>query len=222
MTRVLIIARIRLYGEGLAECLTRRSTFSVVGIASDLSEALSLLEDNQPNVVLYDLSIQEGLEGIKTLSNQHPSIRIVALSVSEIDSEIIACAEAGISGYVPLDATLTHLETAIIGAARGELFCAPHIACELLKEIGRRSSGKTPKRSLTHKLTRREAEILDLLCKGQCNKEIASELYISLSTVKNHIHQILEKLCVRNRSEAVAFACNFNQSINVSEKVSCL
>jgi DNA-binding NarL/FixJ family response regulator len=132
-----------------------------------------------------------------------PSIKVVALGVPEIDSEIIACAEAGISNYVTRQGSISELIRAIQDAVRGELRCPPKIAASLLQQVGSLSAERSPLEEPS-RLTPREMEIVHLIDLGLSNKEIAAQLFIEVSTVKNHVHNLLDKLNVRRRGEAAA------------------
>ena len=116
---------------------------------------------------------------------------------------MIACAEAGASGYVPRDGTVDDLETVVESVARGEIECSPRIAASLLRRVGALAAelrGPSPNSSLTA----REQEVAELLDQGLTNKEIAQQLSIAVPTVKNHVHRILDKLHVHRRTEAAA------------------
>ena len=124
------------------------------------------------------------------------------LAVRDVPGQIIACAESGAAGYLPRDASLDDLTKAIQSAAEGKLCCAPEIAQMLFCHVGRLASNGTAGQHGV--LTAREVQILDLIERGQSNKVIAQKLGIELSTVKNHVHNLLAKLGVRRRGEAAA------------------
>lgn len=191
----------RLYGEGLAECLGTRGDVCVVGSAHSLAEIETLLQHAAADVTLFDTSVSGTLEEVRELVRRFPETRVIAVALSETEQEIIAWAEAGVSAYVPRDATLAELYEAIFAAMRGEISCSPRIAGTLLRELRRR-----PEKSYAagERLTSRESETLRLIAHGLSNKEIAQSLSISVSTVKNHVHSILEKLRVRTRAQAAA------------------
>src|SRR5262249_35072326 len=130
--------------------------------------------------------------------------RIVALAAPEAESEVLACAEAGVSSFVPRDASLDELVNAVECVARGGAVCSPRTTAILLHRIATMTRGLDSTRGL-ERLTAREQEIMCLLASGRSNKEIARELGIETTTTKNHVHNILEKLKVRRRGEAAAF-----------------
>ena len=198
--RVAILSVVRLYAEGLAEYLGSRGDISVIGIARNFAEIKKLLEAAPVDLILCDTSERETAAEVRQLSSVFSDVRIVAIALTETEKEIVAWAEAGISAYVPRTASLTQLYTAILAAMRGEVRCSPKISGWLLRELRRR-----PKMSgRDERLTSREIQILRLISKGLSNKDIARELGISIATVKNHVHSVLEKLRVQSRSQAAA------------------
>lgn len=203
MIRVLIISDIRLYLDGLAEIIGQYDDMEIAGTCDVLDEALLTVSRVSPNVVLQDMAMHSSMTAISAVKRLDPSIKIVALGVPEIDREIIACAEAGISNYVTRQGSISELIQAIRDAVSGELRCSPKIAARLLQKVGALSA----ERSLLEepsRLTPREMEIAHLIDLGLSNKEIATKLFIEVSTVKNHVHNLLEKLNVRRRGEAAA------------------
>lgn len=198
--RVAILSVVHLYAEGLAECLNSRGDISVIGIAHSFAEIKNLLEATPIDLILCDASDKNTAGDVSLLSSSFANVRIVAVALSETEAEIIAWAEAGISAYVPRNASLAQLHTAMLAAMRDEVRCSPRIAGWLLRELRRPLERRLP----AEKLTSREIQTLRLISIGLSNKEIASELRISVSTVKNHVHSVLEKLQVQSRSQAAA------------------
>jgi two-component system, NarL family, nitrate/nitrite response regulator NarL len=129
-------------------------------------------------------------------------VRLMALAVTEIPCEVIACAEAGFSSYVPREASIEELTAILKMALRGEVPCHPTITSGLLREIRRRQHA--PESDPSEPLTHRECEVLHLVGRGLCNKEIACRLCLSPATVKNHLHSIFGKLRVGGRTAAIA------------------
>jgi DNA-binding NarL/FixJ family response regulator len=146
---------------------------------------------------------------VRTCACSAPAIRVLALTVSESEEELLAAAEAGISGYVTHQSSLDELVDAVHSVARGEMLCSPRVAALLLRQVGALARREVPVAGLDsdrsgERLTMRELEILELIDAGRSNKEIARELYIEVPTVKNHVHNILEKLHACRRGEAAA------------------
>lgn len=204
-TSVFVIAEIRLYREGLVQSLESQG-FTVTGSAAGASDALQGVLDRGPNVVVIDMAGAEAQAIVRRLAERLPDIAIVALSVPEQESDVLACAEAGASNYVPREASLVDLVEAINAATRGEAYCSPKIAAGLLRRIRILSMERHEPAPQLPALTTRQSEILELIDQGLSNKEIAGRLLIEVPTVKNHIHNILEKLQVHRRSEAAARA----------------
>lgn len=203
MITVLIVADIRLYREGLAQVLERQEQFHVAGTAADAEGALARLRASCPQVVLVDMAMAESLATVRAITDLAPDVKVLALSVAETEGDVFACAEAGIAGYVPRHGSLTDLVAALDSVARGEALFSPRMAASLLRRVAALAA-QQPDGSLQFHLTPREREILRLLDEGLANKEIALRLGIEVATVKNHVHNILEKLQVHRRGEAAA------------------
>lgn len=203
MIHVLIVANIKLYCEGIAEVLRRSPGIEVVGTASCKAEALLKAVSCDPEVVLLDMAMPDSFDTARAMVEKRSRLRVVALAIPEVESEVVACAEAGVSGYVPREGSLSDLIAAIWSAVRGELRCSPSIAQSLMLRV-RNLSNQHPLAGPIARLTSREKEIADRLERGLSNKDIARALEIEVSTVKNHVHNILYKLQVHRRGEAVA------------------
>ncbi len=202
MLSVLIVSEIRLYREGLAELLARGGALHVIGTATRADEALQKACELCPSVVILDQAIPESLALSRTLTRVRPEVRVVALGVPDGEDAILSFGEAGIAGYVPRDGSLDDLVEAVEGAARGELHVTPRIAGAMIRRLAwRAAAGDDLSRS---PLTARESEIVRLIDQGLSNKEIAVRLGIEVATVKNHVHNLLEKLQVHRRAEAAA------------------
>jgi two-component system nitrate/nitrite response regulator NarL len=203
MIRLAIVADIRLYREGLAECLGRRDGFEVVCTASTPTQAWIGISELHPDTLLVDMAIDESRAAILHLMDLAPGTHIVALGVADVEGDVLACAEAGAAGYVPRDGSIEDLVAAIQCAARGELLCSPRMAGSLLRRVAALAAeqGHHPPALA---LTGREREVVRLIDQGLSNKEIARQLGIEVATVKNHVHNLLEKLQVHRRSEAAA------------------
>lgn len=203
MIQVVVVADIPLYREGLVRALGQEGPTRVVGAAAKLKEALSLISELRPDVVLVDVAMREGLGTLRAIGEVAPEAKTVALAVREAEADVIACAEAGALGYVPRDGNLNDLEAVIESVARGETLCSPRIAAGLLRRVAALAAERQPAPP-DARLTARELEIADLLDEGLSNKEIAQRLSIAVPTVKNHVHRILDKLHVHRRAEAVS------------------
>jgi two-component system, NarL family, nitrate/nitrite response regulator NarL len=202
---VLIITGIRLYREGLAQVLGAQPHIEVVGLTGDPLESLQRDPTLRPDVVLVDTSMPEAVAVVRAVLAAAPATKVIAMAVSEEDHNVLALAEAGVSGYVTRDAALGDLVTIIESAARGEAPCPPRLTATLLRHITVLAT-RTRTRPGEPRLTHRELEILELIDRGLSNKEIARRLCIEIPTVKNHVHRILNKLQLDRRAEAAAWA----------------
>jgi len=201
MTSLLIVAHIRLYREGLCDMLRRESRFTVLATAGDAQSAIESAQANRPDVVLIDLAVAESWNVIQAIVRQLPDVHVVALGMPDSEAELIRCAEAGVAGYVSREASLVELEETLECAMRGELRCTPRAARVFLRRVaslaaGLDGGGRAPS------LTVRELEVAGMMDAGLGNKDIARRLGIEVSTVKNHVHNILDKLQVHRRGEA--------------------
>lgn len=203
MISVVILADIRLYREGLADILDRQDGIRVVSTASGDRAGVACVRVVAPDVALVDMAMLDSASVVRSLVETAPSVKVLALAVPETESHVLACAEAGIAGYVPREGTLDDLVAALHGVGRGEAFCSPRIVAVLLRRIADLSIEWQPL-AAPGRLTARELEIVDLIDRGLTNREIAEGLSIELATVKNHVHNILEKLQIRRRHDAAA------------------
>ncbi len=204
-TRIVIVADIRLYREGLALVLDRRNEFHVVATAGDRVSALDIVPRHAPEVVLMDMSTPESHAIVRELRKIAPRARVVALGIAEVEGDVLACAEAGVAGYVRRDGSLEELVAAIERAGRGEVACAEGLVASLWRRLSALAANQQPPPPPAE-LTRREREIVRLIDQDLSNKEIAKKLGIEVATVKNHIHNLLEKLGVHRRIEAARLA----------------
>jgi two-component system nitrate/nitrite response regulator NarL len=201
--RVVILGEIRLYREGLAELLGRREGIEVAGTAASGVEDMDHVYALAPDVALLDMAMLDSAATVRALVETVPDTKIIALAVPETESHVVACAEAGVAGYVSREGSVEDLIAALESAGRGEALCSPRIAAGLLRRVAALALLGQSGPSL-QRLTQREVEIVELIDEGLTNKEIARRLVIELSTVKNHVHNILEKLNVSHRGEAAA------------------
>jgi DNA-binding NarL/FixJ family response regulator len=196
---VFVIAPVRVHRESLSIALDDSHELHVVGAAETISHALSRLRDLRPDVALIDASTPDvaPVAAPPTVAD----VNLVAVGVPE--EEAVAWIEAGVSGYVPPDASLGELALVVARVARGELVTSREVRAHLLDRI-RRPSAETPKAGAQARLTRREAQVLDLAAEGLPNKVIAQRLSIKVQTVKNHMQNILRKFGVHGRGAAAA------------------
>jgi DNA-binding NarL/FixJ family response regulator len=203
---IVIIAAVRLYREGLSAVLRLRGTIAVVATADSGPAGIDCVRRCRPDLVLVDTATPGGLDILLALRATAPESRTVALGVMESGTEILACVEAGAVGYVPRDGSLDDLVLTLERAGRGEAVCPPGIMADLLRRVAELAGAGAFTVSGSQQLTSRELQVVQLIEDGMTNKEIADHLSVALSTVKNHIHNIFEKLQIRRRAEAAIWA----------------
>jgi DNA-binding NarL/FixJ family response regulator len=210
--RVLIVDDEDLFRRGLAIMFEKDAEVTVAGQASTSSEALELTRQIRPDVVLAKLELPDmnGLELARGISRSVPGTRIALIARSFSRSTLIEAAKAGVHGYLTKDVTLPTLVDAVKRVARGEAFISPGSSAMLIEELAAQSSdrGTIAPRSQNEraKVTEREREVLQLIVQGATNRDIARQLLITENTVKVHLRNILDKLHLRNRQQAAAFA----------------
>jgi two-component system nitrate/nitrite response regulator NarL len=201
--RLVICSPVRLVREGLAMSLHGRDGVEVIDAVSLDAPGIARTVAAVPDVVLVDLGQRDPVTAAALLRGACPDAKLVAFALDEIDTDVFACAAAGFSSYVPRESGATELLHALIDAMGGRMRCAPHIAAAMFRRLADLLCDPDPRAALPS-LTSRESEILALAEAGRSNKEIARDLAISCATVKNHMHNILQKLQVSRRGQAVA------------------
>ena len=203
---VFVVAAVRLYREGIGDALGQLPDMELAGTAGDAVEALDCLARLRPDVVVVDTSRALSTETLRRLHRAAPGTRLLALGIDEADVAVLAAAEAGVAGFLTREQSLAELEQAVRAVARGESLCSPRHAAALIERVAALALQLHAQAGDGSPLTHREQEILALVSRGLSNKEIAAELVIEVGTVKNHVHNILRKLHVRRRAEAIALA----------------
>jgi two-component system, NarL family, nitrate/nitrite response regulator NarL len=200
--RVLLVAGVRLYRDGLAGVITRDGGLQLVGAVSSVGEAAMLAESASVEVALVDVLTTPRPAELAPLRIAAPKMRLVVLGVREVEDEVLAWAEGGVSGYVTHDSELEAVVEAVRRAARRELVCSPRIACALLERLGLLSDRVASQPVVDGTgLTPRERQVAVLIAEGLSNKEISRRLGVSFATTKNHVHNALGKLGVERRGD---------------------
>lgn len=207
--RIFIVDDLRLLREGLVSLLAEQDDITVIGAAASGNKALEKITALRPEVALIDIGRpgKDGLTVTHALRREAPEVKVLILGMPDLTDDIMACIEAGAAGYVLKEASFDSLVDTIRAVHRGESFCSPRMAASLFSRIAELASAhlpRLPQRSL--KLTARELDILHEIAQGLSNKEIAQRLFIEPQTVKNHVHNILDKLQLHTRLEAVHYA----------------
>ena len=207
--RVLIADDQPLFRRGLHVVLGTEDGIEVVGEAENGQEAVEKAQELVPDVVLMDVRMPRvnGIEATRQIRIDVPSTKILMLTVSDAEEDLYEAIKAGANGYLLKEISVEEVAEAIRAVSQGQSLISPSMASKLLNEFNalvRRAEGRDQLPTPT--LTTREIEILRLVAKGMSNREIADELFISENTVKNHVRNILEKLHLHNRMEAVIYA----------------
>lgn len=195
---VTIVSDVLLYREGLAASLTRDGRLAIRDLISG-ADALPAIARSMPDAVLLDGGMEEMLLLARKIRAHLPALRIIGFGISGGADRFVECAESGLSAFVESQGSLSELVDAVLGAIKGELACSPRVTALMCERLANLSTGG----HRPDALTAREREVAVLIGQGMSNKEIASDLRIGPSTVKNHVHSILEKLNVKRRSAIV-------------------
>jgi DNA-binding NarL/FixJ family response regulator len=201
---VLIVAGIRLYREGLAALLPGRPDLVLAGTAACADEALAITAEQRPDLAIIDAGTSGARAIAEHIHRSSPGTRLLVFGVSEDEPEILSWASAGVTGYVTRDGSLQDLTAAIDAVMRDEVASTPRIASILLRRFARTQRADGAPDFAPALLTARERQILSLIELGLSNKDIAQRLNIEISTVKNHVHHLLQKLHVTSRAAAAA------------------
>jgi DNA-binding NarL/FixJ family response regulator len=197
--RVYIVSDVRLYREGLSSSLAAHRDLDMAG-NGPVADALHRVAQLAPDVLLLDVAAPRALQLTRPAVAVAPGLRVVAFAVAEIAADVLACAEAGICGYVAKDGSVEDVVAAVLRARSGELVCSPRIAASLFERVGALSTRTRPQPALDG-LTCREIEIARLVARGLSNKAIARDLRLSVATIKNHVHNVLQKLQLERRGD---------------------
>jgi DNA-binding NarL/FixJ family response regulator len=197
--RILIVDDHPVVRDGLKGMLAGLPEFEVVGEAADGAQAVEMVAQFTPQVVLMDLRmpVMDGVEAITRIHARQPRSYALVLTTYDTDSDILRAIEAGATGYILKDAPREELYRAIRATAQGQSYLSPSVANRLMSQM--RSPEETP-------LSLREVDVLSWVARGSSNKEIAHSLHISEATVKSHLLHIFSKLGVNDRTQAVTLA----------------
>jgi DNA-binding NarL/FixJ family response regulator len=206
--RVLIVDDHALFRRGLQMVLEGEPDIDVVGEASDGAEAIKKAEDTAPDVVLMDVRMPKrtGIEATRAIKDSLPSTRILMLTISDEEADLYEAIKAGAAGYLLKEISIDEVANAVRSIKQGHSLISPSMASKLLTEFVDMVKGRDRTQLPGPRLTERELQVLKLIAKGLNNKDIGDSLYISENTVKNHVRNILDKLHLHSRMEAVVYA----------------
>jgi DNA-binding NarL/FixJ family response regulator len=206
--KVLVADDQRVVREGLATIVGSLPGITVVGLAANGEEAVALVGEHHPDVVLMDLRMPgtDGVEATAAIRARYPAVQVVVLTTFADDDSIVGALSAGATGYLTKDATRDDIWRALEAAAAGQAVLDPAVQAALLEAARRARPRPAAPRVLPDGLTEREAEVLALIAQGRSNSEIAQELFVAEATVKTHINRIFAKTRSRDRAQAAAYA----------------
>jgi DNA-binding NarL/FixJ family response regulator len=205
MIRVVVVDDQQIMREGLVALLELLDDMEVVGDACNGEEALRLVEEQQPDVVLMDLKmpVVDGIEATSRITRDHPGVAVLVLTTYADGEFVDGALRAGALGYLTKDAGRVEIASALRSAAAGQSTFDASVSRRLVAALG---AQQPRRRGNPDGLTAREVEVLSLIAQGMNNSEIAAELFIGEATVKTHINNAFAKTGVRNRAEAVRYA----------------
>ena len=195
-----------LFREGLRSIMEKWDDFAVVGEASNGQHALELARALLPDIVLMDIHmpVLNGLEATEKIAREMPAVKVVILTISEEESDLFAAIKAGASGYVLKDMPSRRLHSMLQGVLEGQAPLSGLMAAKMLDEFSRPPQGQAS--AAVDALTDREQQVLDLVARGLTNQEIGLQLHLSENTIKQYLHNVMEKLHLNNRVEAALYA----------------
>ena len=206
--RILLVDDQVLFLKGLGNVLGDWPDVSVVGEAANGEEALEQAVVLRPDIILMDLNMpqMDGLEATAVIQRELPHTKIVILTVSEQDENLLRAIRVGASGYLLKDIKPAVLHEMLLSVARGETPLAPLMAAKILREFALLAPKQPLLEPGDERLTDREIEVLELVAAGLDNRALADRLFLAPGTVKRHLHNIMTKLRAHSREEAAAFA----------------
>jgi DNA-binding NarL/FixJ family response regulator len=202
--RIMIVDDQTLFRSGLGRLLDADDRVTVVGEASDGSDAVKMAATLKPDVVLMDIKMPQldGIEATRRIVTENPEVKVLMLTTFEADNHVIQALKAGASGYVLKDSQPDAIVTSILAVMAGERVMASAVANRVLEML----TGTSTPKEFYDGLTAREVEVLKMLATGMANKQIAYKLRISEKTVRNHVSNMYEKLDIYDRAQAVLYA----------------
>jgi DNA-binding NarL/FixJ family response regulator len=209
MIRVLICDDQAIVCEGLQVILSTAQDIEVVGTANDGAQAVEMIAEAQPDVVLMDLKmpVMNGVQATRLIRKRHPGVRVLVLTTYDADEWVFDAVRGGASGYLLKDTPREKLIEAIRDTAAGKTPVDPNVAGKLFAQVAQGVA--PPDTSITEDLSEREREVLGLLARGMTNAEIAKRLYLSEGTVRNYVSAVLAKLDVPDRTQAAVLALRY-------------
>jgi len=219
--RILIVDDHILFREGLVGLLKSQPDMQVVGECGTVQEAIETALELRPDTILMDFSLPDGtgLQATRSILTSLPHTQVIFLTVHENDERLIAAMREGAKGYLLKNLSVNKLLASLRALERGEVALSRSMMARIIEEFAQSIPSNNSSPSPLVSLTAREIEVLQELAGGITNQEIANRLFISENTVKNHVHNILDKLKLNNRREAIDFAHKYGLAAVVARKV---
>ena len=198
-----------LFRRGLRQVLDDEEGITVVAEAGDGEQAIQLARETMPDVVVMDvrMPVRSGIEAAREIKDELPHVKILMLTISDEEDDLYQAIKSGANGYLLKEISIEEIGNAVRSVHGGQSLISPSMASKLLNEFAAMIKKEEEKQQApAPRLTPREMEVLQHVAKGMNNREIAKALYISENTVKNHVRNILEKLHLHSRMEAVVYA----------------
>lgn len=210
LINLLLVNETLLMGNVIAAALEGETDINIVGCVISIDEALDIVREKEVDVALVSTRLPDlgALKLTNAITEQNPSTKVLALGLTEEKQNVLRYVEAGATGYVLKDDSLEDLIETVRAAQDGKVFVSPQIAAAIIKRLSglaRIFSDVENNIANATDLTARELEVLKLISEGQTNQQLAESLVIEVGTVKNHVHNILDKLNVSSRREAAAY-----------------
>lgn len=203
MIRLVVVDDHALFRAGLVSLLNEMQDIKVVGEASNGKEALDVIQNQTPDIILMDVNmpVMDGVTAVQAIKERNKKAHILMLTISKHDDDLFGAIQAGAEGYLLKNSEPDELHSAIVNIYQGRSILSPEVTHQVLKAVAR-MQGPTPDAGLS----KREMDVLECLSQGKTTYQIATDLFVSENTVKTHIRHILEKLEAANRAEAVSKA----------------
>lgn len=198
--RILIYSPVRLFGEGICAFLQSLDHVDAVFVLHEPDDLADKVVEFDADVALFDITTASILPVVQRVTAACPDVTSIAMAVTEVAETVIACADAGFAAYIPRNSSAAEMMTIIDLALRGATVCDPRITRSLFDELARRQATAPPP-DPDECLTPREIDTARMLARGLSNKEIAKDLQLSIATVKNHVHSVLQKLQICSRNQ---------------------
>lgn len=209
MVHVVVASGIRFYREGLVKLLMAAGEIEVTGTASDWAGVLAALDRLRPDMILLDVGVVPRHPHLRDVVDALGVAKVVVLALPSEATDVVKWVEAGVDGYVAADAGVGELLQVIDSASRGEARCSPAVAGHLFERVSHLSrmvdAGPLPAGASPDQLTPRERQVARLMARGLSNKRISTNLGIKVATTKNHVHNVLQKLCLEGRGQVAAW-----------------